>query len=307
MKAAVRPRLQRRRSVESSQPERKKVSGAPWHFCPSEQWYVILNSSKPEFIYGMKLRDLQCSDQDTGVDLRFNLIAAKPGCVCLRDEGMRFYRLREEVMKVVVTLMQASLLYVVVAILTFCTPYRASAQGFSDLQSNLEVSGGYTHVTGDFGVNGFTAGAGLWFNRRVSMNFDYDTAWNTSTLGVLSLTSFAGHTAIKNHLQDFLFGPRVFFPPHKIKSYHFDPFAEFKIGGSHLSEKLQQAALPTQSAAQTTFAWVLGGGADYQFNSQWFGRVGLDFMRTHFADTGQSRLRLVLGIGYTFSPRPTTR
>src|SRR5262252_2538131 len=139
-------------------------------------------------------------------------------------------------MKFAITLTQASLLYLGVAILTFCISERASAQTFSE--NNLEVGGGYTHVTGDSGLNGFNLSTGLWFNRHISLNVDYDWASNTSTLGVLSLTN-AGHTAVKNRYQDWMIGPRVFFPPHSIKKYKFDPFLEFKIGGAHLSQKIQ--------------------------------------------------------------------
>src|SRR5215472_5843999 len=206
-------------------------------------------------------------------------------------------------MKFRITLTQASLLWVGVAILTLCNPYRASAQGLLD---NLEVSGGYNHTTGDLGLNGFNGGAGLWVNRRVSLNFDYDWTAKNTTLGVLSLTS-AGHIAIKNRMQDWLIGPRIFFATHKINKYKFDPFGELKLGGAHLSERIQQTTVPSQSASANSFAWVLGGGADHQFNSQWFGRVNLDYMRTHFADAGQNRLRFVLGVGYTFSPRPTAK
>lgn len=208
-------------------------------------------------------------------------------------------------MKIAITLTKASLLCVGVAILTFCTPY-ASAQGFPNVPDSLEFTGGYAHSTGDFGLNGFNLGAGLWFNRHVSFNFDYDTLYNTSTLSVLSLTSL-GHTAIKNHMQNFMFGPRVFFPPRSLKHYHFDPFAEVQLGVSHLSERLQQTNLPSESAAGNSFAWEVGGGADYQFTSQWFARVNLDFFRTHFADQGQSRLRFVIGIGYTLGPRPSAQ
>jgi len=209
-------------------------------------------------------------------------------------------------MKIAITLTRASLLCVGVAILTFWTPYHASAQGFSNLLDNLEVSGGYNHTTGDFGLNGFNVAGGLWVNRRVSLNLDYDYARTNATLGVLSLTSI-GHTAVKNRLQDWLVGPRIFFPTHQINRFHFDPFAELKLGGAHLSQQIQQTTLPSISASANSFSWVLGGGADYQFNSQWFGRVDLGYMRTHFADAGQGRLRLVLGIGYTFGPRPTAR
>jgi ketosteroid isomerase-like protein len=62
---------------------------------------------------------------------------------------------------------------------------------------------------------------------------------------------------------------------------------------------------------------MLGGGADYLFSDHWSGRANVDFLRTHLANEGQSRLRLVLGIRYTFgsrerkiaapSPAPTTK
>jgi len=206
-------------------------------------------------------------------------------------------------MKTAITLTRASLLCLGVAILTLCIPYRASAQGLVD---NLELSGGYNHTTGDFGQNGFNLGAGLWLNRRISLNLDYDWTGKSSTLGVLSITSI-GHTAIKTRLQDWLVGPRIFFPPRSIHHYHFDPFAEVKIGGAHLSQQVSQTTLPTVSASANSFAWLLGGGADYQFNSQWFGRVDAGYFRTHFADAGQGRFRLVIGVGYTFSPRGSTR
>ena len=206
-------------------------------------------------------------------------------------------------MKFRITLTHASLLWVGVAILTLCNPYCASAQRLVD---NLEVSGGFNHTTGDLGLNGFNLGTGIWVNKRVSLNLDYDWTAKNATLGVLSITS-VGHTAVKNRLQDWLVGPRIFFAPHKIEDYHFDPFAEVKIGGSHLSESIVQTNLPSVSASANSFAWILGGGADYQFNSQWFGRADLGYMRTHFADAGQGRWRLILGVGYTFGPRPSAK
>ena len=48
---------------------------------------------------------------------------------------------------------------------------------------------------------------------------------------------------------------------------------------------------------------MVGGGADYRLTSHWVARIKLDFLRTHFADTGQSRVRLGLGIAYTFGER----
>jgi outer membrane protein OmpA-like peptidoglycan-associated protein len=48
---------------------------------------------------------------------------------------------------------------------------------------------------------------------------------------------------------------------------------------------------------------MVGGGGDYRLSPHWVFRFKLDFLRTHFADTGQSRLRPTLGIAYTFGKR----
>lgn len=175
--------------------------------------------------------------------------------------------------------------------LAFC-PVRAAAQ-------NLEVGGGYVHVTGDFGLDGFNVGAAWWFNPRVAMAFDFDSAYDTSNIGTFELTSTGG-IAVKNHIINYLVGPRVFFSTKKIKKYKIDPFAEFQIGGSHLNSKLDSVTSGSQSASDNAFTWLLGGGADYKLSPSWTARMKLDLLRTHFVDQGQSRLRLGLGVAYTF-------
>jgi len=169
-------------------------------------------------------------------------------------------------------------------------------------KSNLELSGGWAHSTGDLGVSGLNAGAALWFNRRVTIAFDYDYLQNTSTLGNFGLTT-AGLITIRTRLQNFLIGPRIFFGRKEIKKYKIDPFAELQVGGSHLSQSLSQVNVGSQSAAGTDYDWLLGGGAQYQFSPHWAARGNLDFFRTHFANQGQSRLRFVLGVAYTFRAR----
>jgi hypothetical protein len=168
---------------------------------------------------------------------------------------------------------------------------------------SLELNGGYAHITGNQGLDGFNAGAAVSFTPRASIAADYDGAWDTSQLGVFQLTP-VGLVASKSHLQDLLFGPRIFFPS-SIKSSNkriarLDPFAEVQFGVSHLNSSLKApSAQVNQSASDTAFSWMLGGGADYGFSSHWSGRLKLDLLRTHFADAGQSRLRVVLGVAYT--------
>jgi hypothetical protein len=83
-------------------------------------------------------------------------------------------------------------------------PLLASAQVF-------ELNGGYAHISGDGGLDGFNVGAAAWFTPRVSIAFDYDSGWDTSHLGVFELTS-TGVIVTKSKLQDYLLGPRIFFP-----------------------------------------------------------------------------------------------
>ena len=66
---------------------------------------------------------------------------------------------------------------------------------------NFEVNGGYTHISGDNGLDGFNAGAAIWFTRRVSIAGDYDSAWDTSHLGLFELTQ-TGVLISKTHLQN---------------------------------------------------------------------------------------------------------
>jgi opacity protein-like surface antigen len=174
-------------------------------------------------------------------------------------------------------------------------PLSAHAQG-------LEVGGGWSHVTGDFGTDGFNVGAAWWFTDRVSIAADYDSTWDTSSLSNFAFTEIGG-IATNSHLQSFLTGPRVAFKTDWTDQHKLLPFAEAEFGVSHLNQKITQVGQPTISASDTGFSWMLGGGVDYLFSPHWSARGNLDFLRTHLANQGQSRLRLVLGIRYIFGKR----
>jgi hypothetical protein len=175
-------------------------------------------------------------------------------------------------------------------------PNNVSGQG-------LELHGGYVHVTQNFGTNGFNGGAAWWFTKRVTISADYDSAWNTSTIGTFAITP-VGTLVSKAHLQNLLFGPRIFFPYNRIEKYRLNPFAEAQFGLSRIKTTAKQVIVPVSvSSSDTAFSWMIGGGAEYLFDPHWSGRANLDFLRTHFADQGQSRFRLALGITYTFGGR----
>lgn len=166
----------------------------------------------------------------------------------------------------------------------------------------LEVGGGYSHVTGDFGTNGFNVGAAWWATNRVTLGADYDSTWNSSTLGVFAFTQ-TGSIAVKSHLQTIVAGPRIFFSTKWTTKHKLNPFGEAQFGASHLQQKVTQVNMPTVSASDTAFTWMLGGGAEYLIASHWSARANMDFLRTHFSNSGQSHFRLVLGIRYTFGER----
>jgi hypothetical protein len=177
----------------------------------------------------------------------------------------------------------------------FIVPNKASGQG-------LEITGGWAHVTKDFGTDGFNVGADWWLWRRVALGGEYDSAWDTSIIGNFTLTTIPGFT-FRTHLQNYLFGPRIFFRNEHAEKHRLEPFAEVEFGGSHLNQTVEQTGFSSASGASSGFSWMFGGGVDYMLTSHWFGRGRLGFLRTNFVNEGQNRLRFVVEIGYTFGQR----
>lgn len=165
----------------------------------------------------------------------------------------------------------------------------------------LEVNGDFEHVSGDFGLNGFSVGTGWFFSPQVELSANYDDTWNDSTIGTFEFSSI-GPIGIRSHIQNFLTGPRYYFERQEVgnkKKYVLRPFAELQLGVTHISQSVDQLAT-TVSASDQSFSWMLGGGVDYTLASHWDARFNLGLLRTHLDDSAQSRLRLGLGISYTF-------
>ena len=174
-------------------------------------------------------------------------------------------------------------------------PAGVSAQG-------LELAGGWAHITGNNGTDGFNFGAAWNFTNHIQVAADYDTTWDNTVLGTFQLTS-VGTVTSKSHLQDWLFGPRLFFYNTEVHKRRVNVFGEAQFGLSHLKSKLEMVNTPSVSTSDNSFSWMLGGGADYTISQHWTARGKLDLLRTHFANTGQSRLRVSLGVAYTFGAR----
>lgn len=174
-------------------------------------------------------------------------------------------------------------------------PKDAGAQG-------LELSGGWAHITQDFGTDGFQLGAAWRFDERVGIAANYDDAWDISRIGAFEFTN-VGAIASKSHLQNFLVGPRFYFAPQTVSKHRIDPFGEVQFGISHLNSKIQEGIQPAVQNSDDGFSWLLGAGADYRLASHWSARANVGLLRTHLNDAGQSRLRVVLGVSYSFGGR----
>ena len=173
----------------------------------------------------------------------------------------------------------------------------------------FELAGGYAHISGNQGLDGFNVGAGYWFTPRVSLAFDYDAGWDTTRFDVLEFSS-AGLTTANSHLQNFLIGPRIGMPGllhmERLRGHALLPYLEAQFGESNLGTKVTAQNIGTVGASDTAFTWLLGGGADFKLSqsARWFARVKVDLERTHFASDGQSRLRIGFGVVHTFNSRP---
>jgi hypothetical protein len=90
------------------------------------------------------------------------------------------------------------------------------------------------------------------------------------------------------HRQHFDFGPRAGFMSDDGK---FGGFAHLLFGASHES---------TSFLGDTSFSWVFGGAGEYNFTSNWGGRVQIDLVRTHFGGGAQNDGRYSFGVVYHF-------
>ena len=166
-----------------------------------------------------------------------------------------------------------------------------------------ELSGGYAHISGNQGLNGFNAGASFFLNPSISLGFNFDGVWDTTILGsgVFAFTNI-GLVTSKSHLYDYMSGPRIYFPgvfkPHcGVNALPvLRPFVQAQFGESTLFTQVTSVNVGTVAAQDTAFSWLLGGGGDFRIDDHFAARVSADLLRTHIADSGQSRIRVILGV-----------
>ena len=163
----------------------------------------------------------------------------------------------------------------------------------------LQVGGGWAHVTGNNGTDGFAVDGAFFFTKRISIAGFYESTWDTTTLGTFQFTSL-GLFTVHSHLQDALVGPRIFFGTKWTDKYKLNPFGEVKFGGSHLNQTVTTQTAGSVTGSDSAFSWMLGGGVDYRLSPHFSARGNVDFLRTHLFNQGQSHLRTVVGIYYNF-------
>lgn len=189
--------------------------------------------------------------------------------------------------------------------LVISLPATAFAQFGGAQLERVEVSGGWTHLTGNNGLDGLNAGAGYYVTNHVSVVGDFDFLWDTSKSSVFDLLPSTGAITFKSNEQNYLVGGRVrilgFKPLKTLEKRKILPFGEILFGTSRLHQEVKDTAgTISAEASDRAFTWAFGGGVDYTLSAKWVARGRVDFVRTHFADEGQSRLRLNLGLAYRF-------
>ncbi|MBO0797267.1 MAG: porin family protein [Blastocatellia bacterium] len=198
------------------------------------------------------------------------------------------------------------LITVVTLILLFSLPARAQQQ--TEYGTANHVTFGYTTQTGDFGPNGFEAGLDYRLTKYLALVGEGSFLWKKNRVNNVrtNLIPGGGVTDIRvsNNAQNFLFGPRVFFP-RAFREPKVVPFAHLLFGVSRQSTGINLALQEGEigSSVDTNWSWTLGGGVDYWFNKKWAVRGKIDLLRTHFLDEGQSKARFTVAVGYNFDFR----
>jgi hypothetical protein len=195
--------------------------------------------------------------------------------------------------------------YVLLVVFAFSLPALAQLSAFA--QENIEFSGGYRHISGDQGLDGYTLGIGWNPIPDFQLYLSYDGTYDNSTIGTFALTS-VGSTFVNSHLQEFLTGPRFFLPGvwkghGRIQGHRLIPYLDAGFGEARLHTDIRQANLGAVQAADTAFVWELGGGADFRIYPHFTIRPDLSFLRTHFANSGQGRVRLGLSVVWSLRAR----
>jgi Outer membrane protein beta-barrel domain len=194
------------------------------------------------------------------------------------------------------------LIMVITLILFFSVPIQAQQPEYGP---DHHVTLGYTTQTGNFGPNGFEGGIEYRLRDFVAAVGEGSFLFSKDRINdVRTNLSPSGSTnmRISTDAQNFLFGPRFFFP-RAIRQPKLVPFAHLLFGVSRESTDIELALEDEElgTSTDTNWAWTLGGGVDYWFNQKWAVRGKIDILRTHFRDDAQSKARFTVSLCYNFN------
>jgi len=168
----------------------------------------------------------------------------------------------------------------------------------------FDISGGFSHVTGDIGLNGWQLGAAYRVNNWLAIAGDFAGQYGSNDIVAITGTSLI---KVDRSLYNYMFGPRVFVP--LAGHPRWMPFGEFLLGASRGKDTLKSTLLgsvviPGTETSDSSFSWQLGGGLDYQFHENFRVRaVQLGLLHTNFFDNGETHLRIGAGLVYQFGGR----
>lgn len=153
----------------------------------------------------------------------------------------------------------------------------------------LDVAGEYAHASNfNVGMSGWLGSATLNLTRNFGVEGDLNGEYGSNNLGAASLILPTVPSSINSRMHSFNVGPNGIYRRDK-----YDAFGHLLFGFSHTNINASGVG-----QGSTSFSWVLGGGADYNFSPKWAARFQLDLLRTHFFSLAANHARVGLGVVY---------
>jgi len=156
-----------------------------------------------------------------------------------------------------------------------------AAPALAQEEPKAELFGGYEYLRISGGNNCHGGGGNLAYNFSNWLGAVGD-------FGVCKVTGLPSGT--NANAFNYLFGPRLSYR----SSSSLTPFAQVLFGG----ERLGAGVSGVGSGSVNSFAFTLGGGADYKFTDHVSFRGQVEYLYTHFGGATQNNARIEAGIVY---------
>lgn len=161
-------------------------------------------------------------------------------------------------------------------------------------QPPIDVFAGFSHSSNfDTGLNGWIVSGNYDFSEYLGLEGDISGHYGSHGLGGLPIILPGVPSNVNTSMYSYNFGPRFTW---RSPEQPFNVFGHVLFGGAHAS--VSASGVP--SVSDSSYSWVLGGGADYNFNTNWAGRAQLDYLHTNFFSNGEGHPRFSIGLVYRF-------